>query len=57
MQGGFPDAYAGLAQSILAAWQTEPSAHMPWRWPRQVEPAEPIPAAQELVQVPPHPFY
>jgi NAD(P)-dependent dehydrogenase (short-subunit alcohol dehydrogenase family) len=26
MQGGFPEAYAGLAQSILAAWQTEPSA-------------------------------
>ena len=26
MQGGFPEAYAGLAQSILAAWQTAPSA-------------------------------
>jgi NAD(P)-dependent dehydrogenase (short-subunit alcohol dehydrogenase family) len=26
MQGGFPEAYAGLAQSVLARWQTEPSA-------------------------------
>jgi hypothetical protein len=26
MQGGFPEAYAGLAQSVLAAWQTESSA-------------------------------
>jgi NAD(P)-dependent dehydrogenase (short-subunit alcohol dehydrogenase family) len=26
MQGGFPEAYAGLAQSVIAAWQTESSA-------------------------------
>ncbi len=26
MQAGFPEAYAGLAQSILAGWQTESSA-------------------------------
>jgi len=26
MQGGFTEAYAGLAQSILTAWQTAPSA-------------------------------
>jgi NAD(P)-dependent dehydrogenase (short-subunit alcohol dehydrogenase family) len=26
MQGGFPEAYAGLAQSILAGWQMESSA-------------------------------